>query len=364
MHDFLLKELDNSNLINELNSIGFDRCYVDKIVNKFEYKNIKIYNLTTPQAIILKQTALSLGADCATHRETITGKIEKTDVILGGSISQLNKIADKLKLQPFGLKELGEKLSKPYKKNKKTQIVGILNLTKDSFSDGYYELEEAINHLDELKEADIVELGAESTRPGYTPVSAEDQLKKILPLLEYMNNKYIISIDTQDSYVAEECLKRGVQIINDISGFDHDSNMPAVIAKYNAKIVIQHSKDITSNQNTYIDEIYIDLKNKINLATEHGIKKENIIIDVGIGFGKTREQNFGIINRIKEFYSLDCPLMVGISRKSLLNMQNKDNNTKDIYTLALNTLLIDKKVDYIRVHNVKFHRDLITMLNI
>lgn len=364
MHDFILKELDKKHIKTELENIGFDKSYITKALNKFEYKNYKIYNLTLPQANILKQTALSVGADCATHRETITGKVEKTDVILGGSVSQLEKIAYKLKSQPFGLKQLGDDILKIKINKQNTKIVGILNLTKDSFSDGYHRLDDALEHLKELEGADIIELGAESTRPGYTPISDEDQLKQLLPILEYLNGNCTISIDTQSSKVAEECLKAGANIINDISGFDKDPNMPAIIAKYNAKVVIQHSQDVTTNKNTFIDKIYLNLKDKINTAASNSIKKENIIIDIGIGFGKTREQNFEILNRIEEFYTLGCPVMVGLSRKSLLNMQEKDNIIKDIYTLALNTLLIDKKVDYIRVHNVKLHRDLIDMLNI
>ena len=364
MHDFILKEIHNSDLKAELINIGFDNTYVEKAINKFEYKNYKIYNLTLPQANILKQTALSVGADCATHRETITAKTDKTDVIIGGNLSQLEKIATKLKSQPFGLKRLGENILNTKYTKTKTQIVGILNLSKDSFSDGYDQFEEALDHLKEIESADIIEIGAESTRPGYTPVSDEEQLKKLLPILEYLKDKHIISVDTQNSKVAEECLKMGANIINDISGFDNDSSMPDIIAKYNAKIVIQHSQNVTTNEDTFIDDMYLSLKNKIELAISKGIARENIIIDIGIGFGKTRKQNFEILNRIEEFYTLGCPVMVGVSRKSLLNMQEKDNIIKDIYTLALNTLLIDKKVDYIRVHNVKLHRELLNMLNI
>ena len=233
MHDFILKEITNTDIQKELNSIGFDKSYVHKAWEKFEYKNIKIFGLTLPQANILKQTALSVGADCATHRETITGKIETTDCILGGSLSQLEKIADKLSRQPFGLKNLGTEIINLKKHNSsKTKIVGILNITPDSFSDGgeYNNFENAITHLKNLINdgADIIDIGAESTKPGSKPVSAEKQLSKLLPILNYINNnienKPIISIDTRDSKVAEECLKAGANIINDVSGFNYDKN--------------------------------------------------------------------------------------------------------------------------------------------
>ena len=150
MHDFVLRELKNTNTEEELRRVGFDKSYANRAVKKFEYKNIKIYSLTPAQANILKQTAISVGADCATHREVITGSIEKSNCILGGSTSEIKKIAEKLKFQPFGLKELGEKLifltDGGPKSNNICKIVGILNLTDNSFSDGgmYNDFEKAI----------------------------------------------------------------------------------------------------------------------------------------------------------------------------------------------------------------------------
>lgn len=375
MHDFVLKEIINADMAKEIESIGFDSTYVRKACDKFQYKNLKIYGLTVAQANILKQTALSVGADCATHRETITGKVEKTDCILGGSLSQLEKIAKKLSAQPFGLKKLGEAiLSKALHNYVETKIVGILNLTTNSFSDGgeFYDYDKAVEHFDQMLKdgADIIDIGAESTKPYSQAVSDEDQLAKLIPVLEYASNKdAILSIDTRSSKVAEECLKLGAHIINDVSGFDYDPKMPEIISKYDAKVIIQHSKGTPENMqdnpiySNLIDEIYLGLKSKIDLAVSNGVKPENIIIDPGIGFGKTREDNFEIINRIEEFYGLGCPVMLGISRKSLLNMPDSDNFTKDIYTTALNTLAITKKVDYIRVHNVKMHKALLNILN-
>ncbi len=375
MHDFILKEIKNTDIQEELNSIGFDKSYIHKAWEKFEYRNIKIFNLTIPQANILKQTALSVGADCATHRETITGKVETTDCILGGSISQLQKIANKLTRQPFGLKALGVKiLDFELKKDVPTKIVGILNLTTDSFSDAgeFLDVDRAVAHVKQMLQdgADVIDIGAESTKPNSKSVSDEVQLERIIPVLNGIkNNSVFISIDTRSSVVAEECLKLGAHIINDVSGFDFDDKMPEIIAKYNAKIVIQHSlgtPETMQNAPEYInlmDEIFLALKAKIELALSKGIKKENIIIDPGIGFGKTRAHNFEIIRRIEEFNGLGCPIMLGISRKSLLNMPEADNNTRDIYTVALNALAINNKVDYIRVHNVKLHRDLLTMLS-
>lgn len=392
MHN--LREIKNANIEQELNRIGFDKSYTHKAAEKFEYKNIKIYDLTPAQANIIKQTAISVGADCATHREVITGKIEKSNCILGGSISEIKKVAEKLKFQPFGLKELGEKLKTscpPLERGPKsansqactslmqtqqmisrTKLVGILNITENSFSDGgfYNDFEKAKEHLLELISdgADIIDIGAESTKPYSNPISSNDQLEKLLPIIDFAKDKIKISIDTRSSIVAEECIKAGANIINDVSGFDYDEKMPDIIAKYNCPVIIQHSKGTPENMqnsplyNDVMEEIYTSLFRKINFAHSKGI--ENIIIDPGIGFGKTRENNFEIIRRIEEFKTLNCPIMLGISRKSLLNLPDADNYTKDIFTTAINTLAIEKGVDYLRVHNVKLHKQLLnTVLN-
>lgn len=380
MHEFLIKELSNTNIEYELQNIGYDNSYADKAAQKFEYKNFKIYNLTAPQANILKQTALTVGADCGTHRQTITGQLDTTDCILGGSLSQIKKIAQKIQYQPFGLKELGLLLDKQLQQNNqatKTQIMGILNVTKNSFSDGgkYFNFEDSIKHLHELIEdrADIIDIGAESTKPYSTAVAAEDQLLKLLPILEYIKKNNItipISIDTRCAEVAQKCIEMGANIINDVSGFDYDSKMPEIIAQNkDIKIIIQHSKGTPENMqncphyDNLMDEIYINLKNKVDFAISKGIKKENIIIDPGIGFGKTKDNNLEILKRWQELKTIGCPVLIGLSRKSLLAIPEEDNLTKDIYSLALNSILINEHIDYIRVHNVKIHKKLENILN-
>ena len=377
MHDFVLKEIINADLNCELEKIGFDKSYIHRAVDKFQYRNIKIYDLVPAQANILKQTALSVGADCATHRETITAKTEKTDCILGGSQPQLYKIAEKLKSQPFGLKILGEKIGyfliKP-QLSERTKIVGILNITQNSFSDGgmYFDYSKACEHLLELINdgADIVDIGAESTKPFSQAVSADEQLKRILPILDFVQEQKInvpLSIDTRSAKVAEACIRAGASIINDVSGLEYDEKMADVIAANGVKVIIQHTKGTPENMQvaphyeSLMDEIYLDLKKRIDFAVSRGVNTENIIVDPGIGFGKTREDNFEILRRIEELYGLECPVMLGVSRKSLLNMPDKDNMTKDIFTVALNTLAVARKVDYIRVHNVKLHKALLTL---
>ena len=379
MHDFLIKELYNTDIQQELNDIGFDKTYISKAKDKFDYKNFKIYNLTIAQANILKQTAISVGADCGTNRETITGKIDSTDCILGGSISQIKKISQKLQYQPFGLKTLGQILEEKttITKPQKTKIVGILNITKNSFSDGgqYFEYQDSIKHLQELisQGADIIDIGAESTKPYSKPIESKEQLNKLLPILEYIKEKNLdipISIDTRSAEVAKKCIEYGAKIINDVSGLDYDKEMINVLVEYpNIKIIIQHSQGTPENMqispqyNNLMDDIYTNLKNKVDYAISRGIKKENIIIDPGIGFGKTKEQNFEILKRWQEFKTIGCPILIGLSRKSLLNIPDADNTEKDLYSLALNSILMNEKIDYIRVHNVKIHKKLQDIMN-
>lgn len=379
MHDFLVKKLSNTNIEQELINIGFDKTYTHTAKDKFEYINFKIFNLTPAQANIIKQTAISVGTDCGTHREVITGKIENSNCILGGSLSQIKKISEKLQRQPFGLKILGQILEEKTKIKlpEKTQLMGVLNVTTNSFSDGgdFYDFDKSIEHLKQLIDdgADIIDIGAESTKPYSKPVSSNEQLKKLEPILNYIKTQNIItpiSIDTRSSVVAKRCIELGADIINDVSGFDFDNNMVNVLAQNpNTKIVIQHSQgspEIMQNNPTYsnlMDEIYTKLKNKVDFAINNGIKFENIIIDPGIGFGKTKEDNFEILRRWKELKTIGCPVLIGISRKSLLDMPQATNEEKDIYTLALDSILMNENIDIIRVHNVKMHKKISSILN-
>jgi len=372
MNEFKLMSLSTNDIETELERIGFDSSYKHLAVNKFLYKNIKIFNLTSAQVNILKQTALSVGADCASHKDVITGSIEKSNAILGGSYSQIIKIAEKLKQQPFSLKNLADELMNELGiVNQKTKLVGILNVTPDSFSDGgrYFNTNDAIKHAYNMVEdgADIIDIGAESTRPFSDGVSPSEQINRLKPVLKGLNDINVpISIDTRSSEVAEFCLNNGANIINDVSGLSYDSKMIDVIVKYNVPVVIQHSLGTPENMqvnpiyNNVVEDVYLNLSDKVNYAVSKGIK--NIIIDVGIGFGKSKEDNFKLLNRIEDFKSLKCPIMVGLSRKSLLGVKTDDNNLKDTLSLALSTQLIQKGVSYLRVHNVKLHKQLLDLV--
>ena len=371
MTNFNIREIITDNIQEELSKIGFDSGYLHKAQDKFKYKNIKIYSISPAQANILKQTALTVGAECATHRDVISGKTGNSDAILTGSISQLHKISEKLKSQPFKLGELGNEIIKLTKDIKRsTKIVGILNITPDSFSDGglYFDSKSAIKHFEELVNdgADMIDIGAETTKPYSNPVEPSIQIERLSPVLAEIQNCAIpISVDTRSSEVADFALNNGANIINDVSGFDFDNKMAETVAKYHAGIILQHSLGTPENMqnsptyNDVITEIYFKLKEKAEYAESLGIK--NIILDPGIGFGKTKEHNLEILNKVEEFYSLNYPIMIGHSRKSFLGADATD---KDSMTLAFSYGLILKNVDYIRVHNVKLHKQLLNILNL
>ncbi len=374
MEKFKLRQIISADIEKELQQVGFDEGYRVAASYKYKYKNLKIYDLTPAQANIIKQTAISCGADCATHRDVITGKVEHSDIILGGSESELKKIAEKLRQQPFKLDELGNTIIESLNvKKRTTKLVGILNVTPDSFSDGglYFNPPDSQKHLMQMVEdgADMIDIGAESTRPFSEEVVSEEQVRRLKPILEFIHKENInvpISVDTRNSVVADFALSSGANIINDVSGFDFDKNMVNIIAKHGAGVIIQHSKgtpatmQVAPQYTNLMEEIYTTLQEKAEYAKNLGIK--DIIIDPGIGFGKTKEDNFEILNRCEEFLSMDYPVMIGVSRKSMLQVQDNNNELKDTLSIALSYSLAQIGVDYLRVHNVKLHKKMLNLI--
>ena len=215
--------------------------------------------------------------------------------------------------------------------DRKTLVMGIINVTPDSFSDGgkYVKIKNAINHSKKMVDdgADIIDVGGESTRPGAEEVSSSEELRRVIPVVESIRLNFpdiLISIDTTKSVVAREAIKAGADIINDVSGLDSDIEMVGLVANLKVPIIIMHMKGNPRNmQNNpkyenLIGEITSFFEKKIKIATELGINRNLIIIDPGIGFGKTINHNFEIISKLKEFSKLDLPIMIGPSRKSFI----------------------------------------------
>ena len=261
--------------------------------------------------------------------------------------------------------------SKPY-------IMGILNVTPDSFSDGgeYYSLEKALNHYREMIEqgADFIDIGGESTRPYSQKITVEEEIKRVVPVIEEIrksDKNTIISIDTRNAKTAKISLNAGADIINDVSAFEWDKEMQDIVKEYGCPVVLNHSKgtpDIMQNDTTYtdvVDTIYDYFQKKIESLVACGIKRNQIIIDPGIGFGKSTDQNFEIINKLKEFKTLECPVLVGHSRKNFLKetIQSDNKDNLDEATLAVSQRLIENGVNILRVHNVKSHTLLKKIMN-
>ena len=247
-----------------------------------------------------------------------------------------------------------------FKYGKKTYIMGILNVTPDSFSDGgnYTDVEVAIKHAKEMIEegADIIDVGGESTRPGHKFVSAKEEIERIVPVIKSLKKEINIpiSIDTYKSEVAKEALKLGVDMVNDVWGLTYDENMAEIIGKYNASVCIMHNQEGTNYDKDIMESIKEFLQNSIDKALEAGIKKEKIVLDPGIGFGKTFEQNLEVLKRLHELQDLGYPILLGTSRKSVLgNIVGGEPNQRVEATVATTVCGIRDGVDIVRVHDVK-----------
>ncbi|MFZ3386379.1 MAG: dihydropteroate synthase [Candidatus Hydromicrobium sp.] len=324
---------------------GGSRIMVDKIFPI----SLKIRGINPLAANILKQEMLARGGDVVTSRDSLMETGGKADVIIQGTVKSVRSLIGKIKQQPFGLKALYKDLEcfidkldknrkrkeliigkKEFNLDEDVLVMGILNVTPDSFYDGghYFEKDKACRRAETiLKEgAHIIDVGGMSTRPGSLPVSLEEEVKRIIPVIEYISKNYdiLVSADTYRSEVARRAIDAGAHIINDISGFSMDSNMVRVIAEGDVSVVIMHIKGTPENMQKnpeyedVVDEIYDYLEDKTSMAINSGIKPEKIIIDPGIGFGKTLEHNLEILNKVYEFRMLGYPVMVGASRKSFI----------------------------------------------
>lgn len=242
----------------------------------------------------------------------------------------------------------------------RTYIMGILNVTPDSFSDGgsYLNMEKAIAHAKEMlvEGADIIDVGGESTRPGSDVISAEEELDRVLPIVKRLVEEVDapISVDTYKAKVAEEVLKAGAHMINDVWGLQKDPDMAAVVAKYDVPIVIMHNQIGTQYEKDIIESILDFLKVSIDIALKAGISKDKIILDPGIGFGKTPEQNMHVMTRLGELNVLGYPILLGTSRKSMLGkILDLPPKERVEGTLATSVMGIIQGMDILRVHDIK-----------
>ncbi|MBM3243567.1 MAG: dihydropteroate synthase [Candidatus Omnitrophica bacterium] len=374
-----------------MKKMNVDNYGIKIMLPKAQSRLLKINSLSNTSANILKQEMLSLGGDVAISRDALTGKVKKTDCLVMGNLSQLYHLSNKLKKQPFGLNSIAEDISVVLENSQKNKfmlkagkyelnlsnsscIMGIINITNDSFSgDGFLNL----SHSNVIKYAmrlikdgaDIIDVGGESSRPGARPVSLKEETKRVIPIIKLLvkNVTIPVSIDTYKPELAKMALDCGVSIVNDISGL-RNPNMAKIISRYKAAIVIMHmlkkpvNMQLGPNYGSLIDEIALYLKKAVDKATEAGINAKSIIIDPGIGFGKTLQHNLEIIKRLREFKSLGKPILIGTSRKTfignLLNLGPKDRVFGTVSSCVHTRI---NGANIFRVHDVKAVREALTI---
>jgi dihydropteroate synthase len=260
--------------------------------------------------------------------------------------------------------------------NSKIEIMGVLNITDNSFYDGgkFNNLKDSINHAKRLINdgADIIDIGAESSKPGSDPVSSKDQIRKIEPLVEALRevSNIPISIDTRSSEVINQLLKYKINIVNDISSLE-DNNLLDIVKCNKLSISLMHmlgtpkTMQVNPSYNNVINDIYGYLKNRADLCINHGIDKSNIIIDPGFGFGKTLEHNYMILNNLDQFNAMGYRVLSGISRKSMIgDVINKTPDARLYGTLAASVVAIKHNTSILRVHDVRETKMLLNFQNL
>ena len=249
----------------------------------------------------------------------------------------------------------------------RTYIMGILNVTPDSFSDGghFDSLDRALFHTEEMiKEgADMIDIGGESTRPGYTFVEPQEEIERIAPVIEAVKKRFDIpvSCDTYKSAVAEEALRLGADLINDIWGFRYDPKMAAVVKRFDAACCLMHNRTNTQ-YGDFCGDVLSDLQKSIDIALKAGIRNDRIMTDPGVGFAKSYEQNLEIINRLELLHTLGLPVLLGTSRKSVIGLTlNLPADERVEGTIATTVLAVIKKCLFVRVHDVKENKRAVVM---
>jgi len=375
---YVVHAYDQESIVAEMNKIGSDPGGIKLMAPKGETLLIRVENVSLKAANILKQEMLSRGGDCAVHMKVSMLDIAESSVLLVATRRQLRDVLRKLRGQPFGLKRLGaeieellyrqEKLKKreeftcgPYTLplGKRTLIMGILNATPDSFSDGgrYNEVDRAVAHAKELIEAgaDIIDVGGESTRPGAETVELEEELARVIPVVRAIASecRVPISIDTYKAEVADQAVRAGAHIINDVWGAKRDTRMVHVAAEHDVPIILMHNRT-NRDYVEFFSDLVKDLRESVDIAVDAGVKEDKIILDPGIGFVKSLEQNLETMRRLDDIVSLGYPVLLGTSRKSMigkvLDLPTEERVEGTAATVALG---IAKGCHMVRVHDVK-----------
>ncbi len=363
------------NLKTALQKLNVDVGGVSILHDKGQIHLIKIVDLHVGAANILKQDALSVGADLAVPRGTVTALEPRVDAILIANERQLQLLAKKEKAQPFGLKLLASELERYCHQNNSLEIevMGIINANDDSFyAQSRFKEAQAVEKIEMmiLQGAAIIDIGGVSSRPNSLKVSAAEELTRVRPIIDMlyaqrMHDKVRLSLDSYEPLVIAYALEKGFSIINDITGLANDE-VARLCASYEATAVIMHMKGNpqTMQTNPHYDSVLHEVgqffEERLEKAEKFGIKKT--ILDTGIGFGKRLEDNLALITHQKHFLRFGKPLLVGASRKSMIDqVVHSESDERLSGTLALHLKAIDEGATIVRVHDVKEHMQAITM---
>jgi len=353
-----------------LKALGVESGGVGIMAKKMELMYFYIKDLRCPAANILKQDALSIGADLAVPGGVILCEKEVYDCILIGARKHMEVLSRKELAQPFGLKTVANALKKFLAvKSKPTQIMGIINANDDSFfEESRFQKEDAIMQIKQMIDdgANIIDIGAVSSRPNADTVSELVELERIKPICdaiasEKLYEKAIFSIDSYTPSVVEYALKSGFSIINDITGAINEAIIQLAV-KYNAKLCIMHMQGTpqTMQDNPSYEDVVVEVsqffEERIKKCEALGLERKNIILDVGIGFGKTLEHNITLIKNMVHFQVFGCEVLVGASRKSMIDkIISTPTEERLAGTLALHLKAVENGASIVRCHDVMEH---------
>lgn len=249
--------------------------------------------------------------------------------------------------------------NKDFPEGERTYVMGILNVTPDSFSDGgkYNNMDAAMQQAEAMIQAgaDILDVGGESTRPGHVQIGDEEEIRRVVPVIQALKERFDVpvSIDTYKSAVAEAALEAGADLLNDIWGFQYDERCAELAARYDVAVCLMHNRDNTEYQNFVVD-VQNDLKKSLKIAEKYGVKKERIMLDPGVGFAKTLEQNLMIMNHLEDIVAMGYPVLLGTSRKSMIGLTlDLPVDQREEGTMATSVIGAMKGCQYVRVHDVE-----------
>lgn len=371
-------------IAREMGRIGVHPAGVELMAGKARVRVVKLRGLPLQAAHILKQEMLGDGGDAAVSWQVFDFAQETTDALVMGTEAQLAHTCQKLRSEPFGLPQVADEIEAALRAfdaphsgelrcrgrnlalGQKTLLMGIINVTPDSFSgdglagDAGAAVAQGVEMVQEG--ADLLDVGGESTRPGAEPVSEEAECERVVPVIEGLAGQVSvpISVDTTKAEVARRALEAGAGMVNDVSGLRGDPGLAAVAAELGAPVVVMHMKGTPRDMQqdpryeNLMDEIAEHLEAGVAKAVEAGVPRDQVVVDPGIGFGKTLEHNFEILRRLRELRSLGQPVLIGTSRKSLIGrVLDLPPEQRLEGTAATVALAIANGADMIRVHEVR-----------